>query len=338
MSNDIGIDLGTTTILAFQKGKGIVYNEPSVIAINAITGDTIAIGQKAYEMLGRAPKSVSVIKPLKDGVISDFSATEKILKNVIRKLCGRNIFAPRIMICVPSKVTEVEKNAVIDVAMQAGARKVFLIEEPVAAALGAGIDIFQKKGHMVIDIGGGTTDIAVISEGISIVKSSIKIAGNAFDAEINKMLHRRFKLEVGEDILEKIKIQIGSCVPIHEVSSMVIGGKDSDSGFPKSIEITSMEIVDILEPLVRKISSEIKNVLEKTPPEFLEDIEAKGLLLTGGGSLLYGLDELIENYTGIKTNVAETPQQCVVLGTGLSLNNLDFIEKKKIYTNLDSNQ
>lgn len=329
MSSDIGVDLGTTTILVYKKGKGIVYNEPSVIAFDKKTGEVVAYGNKAKAMIGRNPNSIEVIKPLENGVISNFSATEQLLKCILKDVVGNSFFAPNIMICVPSRVTEVEKNAVMDAAEACGSKRVFLIEEPVAAALGAGINIFQKQGHLIVDIGGGTTDIAVISEGTSLVKSSINIAGNAFDEAIKNMLLRRFKLEIGDSTANKIKEKIGGCIKIEDEESMVVSGKNSDTGFPMTILLDYIEIVDILEPLVLKIANEIKIILEKTPPEFLEDIENNGITLTGGGSLLYGLDKLIERSTGINTNVAEGATACVVIGTGKAIENIHNLNYKE---------
>lgn len=329
MSNDIGIDLGTTTIMVYKKGKGIVYNEPSVIAFDKKTGEVIAFGNKAKEMLGRNPNTIEVIKPLENGVISNFSATEQLLRCILKKVVGNSLFSPNIMICVPSRVTEVEKNAVMDAAEASGGKKVYLIEEPVAAALGAGINIFQKQGHLIVDIGGGTTDIAVISEGTSIVKSSINIAGNTFDDAIKNMLFRRFKLQIGDTTAQKIKEKIGGCISIEDEETMVVSGKNSDTGFPMTILLDYIEVVDILEPLVLKIANEIKIILEKTPPEFLEDIENNGITLTGGGSLLYGLDKLIEKNTGISTHVAEGALACVAIGTGKAIENIHDINFKE---------
>lgn len=333
MSNDIGIDLGTTTILVYKKGKGIVYNEPSVIAFDKKTSEPIAFGNRAKNMVGKNPDSIEIVKPLKDGVISDFQATEQLLKLILKKVSVGSFLAPNIMICVPSRVTEVEKNAVIDVAEATGARNVYLIEEPVAAALGAGIDIWQKQGHLIIDIGGGTTDIAVISEGTSLVKSSLNIAGNAFDDAIRNMLYRRFKLEVGTETAQKIKEKIGSCIFMDEPKTMVVSGKHSDTGFPLSIELDYVDTVSVLEPLAKKISNEVKSVLEKTPPEFLEDIEKNGVTLTGGGSLLNGLDTYITKNTNINTRIADDAKSCVVIGTGRAISDIRKIENKNKESN-----
>lgn len=328
MNEDIGIDLGTATVIIYVKGKGIVLREPSMIAVDKNTKEVLAVGKEAKKMLGRVPDNIEIISPLKDGVISNFTLTEKMLKFYIKKVCKNRFVNRRIMICVPSQITEVEKRAVIDVTMESGAKKVYLIEEPVAAAVGAGLDIEKPCGNLVVDIGGGTTDIAVISIKNSVVSSSIKIAGNKFDKTIIKVMKRHFNIIIGEKTAIEIKERIGCVFPRVENISMSVRGRNAETGLPLEIEVTSQDIIQPLYNEAMKIVTEIKDILEKTPPELIEDISQRGIYLTGGGSLLYGMDKLIQKYTGIKVMMAEDAVSCVALGTGKALNNLDLIDLK----------
>ncbi len=330
MSDDIGIDLGTATIIAFNKGKGIVLREPTVVSIDKNTNEIIAYGKEAHKMIGRNPGNIEVIRPLKDGVISNFTITTKMLKHFLKKILGKRVFAPRLMICVPSQITEVEKRAVIDAANTVGAKKVFLIEEPVAAAIGAGIDISKPSGNLVIDIGGGTTDIAVISIGGSVVSSSIKIAGNKFDETIIKYVKKKYKTIIGERTAEEIKIAIGSVYPREEDVTIKIRGRNLDSGLPVEIELNDKEILKSLLADALKIVESLKSTIEKAPPELVEDISEKGIYMTGGGSLLYGIDKLIEESTGIKVMIAQDAISCVAIGTGKALDNVDTLEVKTL--------
>lgn len=328
MNEDIGIDLGTANVIIFVKGKGIVLREPSMIAIDKNTKEVLTIGKEARKMLGRVPANIEIVKPLKDGVISNFTLTEKMLKHYIKKVSKNRLVSRRIMICIPSQITEVERRAVLDVAMQTGAKKVFLISEPVAAAIGAGIDIQKPCGNLIVDIGGGTTDIAVISIKNSVVNSSLKVAGNTFDKTIIKFMKKNYSLIIGERTAEEIKQTIGCVFPRVENISMKVRGRNNVTGLPMEIEVNSQDILQPLYNEAMKIVQEIKNVLEKTPPELIEDISQRGIYLTGGGSLLYGLDKLIQNYLGIKVMIAEDAISCVAIGTGKALNNLDIIDIK----------
>ncbi len=328
MSEDIGIDLGTATVIAYVKGKGIVLREPSIVAIDKKSNDILAIGKDAKKMIGRTPNSIETIRPLKDGVISNFTLTAKMLKYFIKKVCANKFIAPRIMICVPSQITEVEKRAVIDATMQAGVKKVYLIEEPVAAAIGAGIDISKPSGNLVIDIGGGTTDIAVISIGGSVVSSSIKIAGNKFDDVIMKFLKNKYNLLIGERTAEDVKMQIGSVYPREKDIDMSVRGRSLETGLPTEITVHSSELLKVLLPEALKLVECVKSTIEKAPPELVEDISEKGIYMTGGGSLLYGIDKLIQKSTGINVMIAQDAVSCVAIGTGKALDNLDLLDAK----------
>ena len=326
---DIGIDLGTATVIAYVKGKGIVLREPSVVAVNNVTGQVLAVGHEARRMLGRTPGNIVATRPLRDGVISDYTVTEKMLKYFISKICGRFFFAPRIMICIPSQVTEVEKKAVIDAASNAGARKVYLIEEPIAAAIGAGIDISKPCGNMIVDIGGGTTDIAVISLGGSVVSSSIKVAGDKFDEYIEKYIKKRHNVMIGERTAEELKQQIGCVFPKIQDMEMDVRGRDLITGLPKTITIYSSEMMEALEEPAMLIVDAVHSVLEKTPPELAADISDKGIYMTGGGCLIDGLDRLLQDKTGINVMIAEDAISCVAKGTGKALDNLDSMDKMR---------
>ena len=326
---DIGIDLGTATVIAYVKGKGIVLREPSVVAVNNITGEVLAVGHEARRMLGRTPGNIVATRPLREGVISAYTVTEKMLKYFISKIGGRFLFAPRIMICIPSQVTEVEKKAVIDAASNAGARKVYLIEEPIAAAIGAGIDISKPCGNMIVDIGGGTTDIAVISLGGSVVSSSIKVAGDKFDEYIVKYIKKRHNVMIGERTAEELKQQIGCVFPKIQDMEMDVRGRDLITGLPKTITIYSSEMMEALEEPAMLIIDAVHSVLERTPPELAADISDKGIYMTGGGCLIDGLDRLLQEKTGINVMIAEDAISCVAKGTGKALDNLDSMDRMK---------
>ena len=314
---DIGIDLGTASILVYVKGKGVVLKEPSVVAFDRDTNRIKAIVEEARLMLGRTPGNIVAVRPLRQGVISDYTVTEKMLKYFISKAVGKQRFRkPLISICVPSGVTEVERKAVEDAAFQAGARDVKIIEEPIAAAIGAGIDIARPCGNMIVDIGGGTSDIAVISLGGTVVSTSIKIAGDDFDDAIVRYMRKKHNLLIGERTAEDIKIRIGSAYPRPEVETVDVRGRNLVTGLPKTITVTSKETEEALHDTTLQIVDAVHSVLEKTPPELAADIADRGIVLTGGGSLLYGLEELIESKTGITTMTAEEPMTAVAIGTG----------------------
>lgn len=322
-NKDIGIDLGTANILIYVKGEGIVLSEPSVVAIDKDSGKVLAIGQKAHEMLGRTPGSVLAIRPLKDGVIADFDKTEIMLDYFIKKIKVKTIFSrPRILICCPSNITQVEKNAIREVAERTGAKKVYVEEEPKVAAVGAGLEIGMPSGNMVIDIGGGTTDIAVLSLNGIVYSESIKVAGNTFDIDIIKYIKKKYKLLIGEVTAEKIKIKIGTVLETAKEKTMKVRGRDLLSGLPKTINITSSEIKEAIIDSVNMIIHATKMVLEKIEPEISADIIDKGIVLTGGGALLEGLDKLIEKEIKVSTKIAESPLTCVAEGTGIILDNL----------------
>ena len=325
---DIGIDLGTATVIAYVKGKGIVLREPSVVAVDNNTGDVLAVGKDARRMLGRTPGNIVATRPLRDGVISNYTVTEKMLKYFINKVCGRFVFSPRIMICIPSQVTEVEKKAVIDAASQAGARKVYLIEEPIAAAIGAGIDISKPCGNMVVDIGGGTTDIAVITLGGSVENTSLKVAGDKFDEAIIRYIKRKHNVMIGERTAEDLKINIGCVYPKIQDTEMDVRGRDLITGLPKTITIYSSEMLEALIEPALMIVDAVHSVLEKTPPELAADISDRGIYMTGGGCLVDGLDKLLQEKTGINVMIAQDTVSCVALGTGKALDNLDALEGK----------
>ena len=317
MAFDIGIDLGTASILVYVKGKGVVLKEPSVVAFDRDTNSIKAIGEEARLMLGRTPGNIVAVRPLRQGVISDYTVTEKMLKYFIQKAVGKQRFRkPLISICVPSQVTEVERKAVEDAAFQAGARDVKIIEEPIAAAIGAGIDIARPCGNMIVDIGGGTSDIAVISLGGTVVSASIKIAGDDFDDAIVRYMRKKHNLLIGKRTAEDIKIRIGSAYPRPESVTVDVRGRNLVTGLPKTITVTSEETEEALKDTTSQIVEAVHGVLEKTPPELAADIADRGIVLTGGGSLLYGLEELIESKTGITTMTAEDPMTAVAIGTG----------------------
>ncbi len=320
---DIGIDLGTASVIVCLKDEGIVLEEPSVVAINTATKEVLSVGDEAYKMIGRTPDKIRAVRPLEDGVISDYELTEKMIKYFIRKVCGRNVIKPRICLCVPSGITDVESRAVVEAAAAAGARKVFLIEEPVAAALGAGIDISKPCGHMILDIGGGTADIAVISLNGIVVKTSIKIAGNAFDAAIIRAIRDNHQLLIGEKMAETLKREIGTVYGFETEKTYDIKGRNLITGLPQKITVTSTEIKEALEENTLQILSALHSVIERTPPELVGDIHTNGILMTGGGSMIHGLDKRIEEATKIKARLAEQPIESVALGTALSFSSID---------------
>ena len=322
-NKDIGIDLGTANILIYVKGQGVVLSEPSVVAIDKDTGKVLAIGKEAHQMIGRTPGSVIAIKPLKEGVIADFDKTEIMLDYFIKKINCKSLFSkPRILICCPSNITQVEKNAIREVAERTGAKKVYVEEEPKVAAVGAGLEIGKPSGNMVIDIGGGTTDIAVLSLNGIVYSESIKIAGHTFDIDIIKFIKEKYKLLIGEVTAEKIKIQIGNVNFDKKNKIMAIRGRDLLSGLPKTITISSGEISLAIKDSVYLIIHSVKSVLEKIEPEISADIIDKGIILTGGGALLEGLDKLIEKEIKVPVKVAKSPLTCVVEGTGIMLDNI----------------
>jgi len=333
-TRDIGIDLGTANTLVHMKGKGIVLREPSVVAVNNNTGEVLSVGLEAKNMIGRTPGNITAIRPMKDGVIADFQITQGMLKFFIRKVKGNNLLIrPRGVVCVPSGVTEVEKRAVIDATLQAGAKEAYLIEEPMAAAIGANLPVEEPSGSMVVDIGGGTSEVAVISLGGIVVSRSLRIAGDELDDAIVHYVKKEYNLMIGERTAEEIKIHIGSAYPLESEEKFNISGRDLVTGLPKDRSISSEEIRGALAEPVNAIVDSIKYTLEKTPPELAADIMEKGIMLTGGGALLKGLDKLIREETGIPVNVAEFPLDCVVLGTGRVLDEIEVLKNVLISSN-----
>lgn len=317
MSVDIGIDLGTASILVYVRGKGVVLKEPSVVAFDRDTNEIKAIGEEARMMLGRTPGNIIAVRPLRKGVISDYTVTEKMIKYFVQKSLGkRTLKKPRISVCVPSGVTEVEKKAVEEATYAAGAREVYLIEEPVAAAIGAGIDISKPCGNMIVDVGGGTSDIAVISLGGTVVNRSLKVAGDDFDDAIVRYMKKQHNLLIGERTAEEMKIKIGTVYPFEEESVMEVRGRNLITGLPKTVEVAASETEEALREAALQIVEAVTGVLERTPPELSADILDRGIVLTGGGAMLRGLEVLIEEKTGIHTMTAEEPMQAVAVGTG----------------------
>ena len=314
---DIGIDLGTASVLVYIKGKGVVLKEPSVVAYDRDTNRVKAIGEEARLMIGRTPGNIVAVRPLRHGVISDYKVTEKMISYFIQKAVGRKTYKkPRISVCVPSGATEVEIRAVKDATFAAGARDVDIIEEPIAAAIGAGIDIFKPCGNMIVDIGGGTTDIAIISLGGTVESDSIKIAGDDFDEAIVRYMRKKHNILIGDRTAEELKIQIGSCYPLSQQLKMEVRGRNLVTGLPNNIEVTSEEICEALKEPAAQIVEAVHGVLEKTPPELASDIADRGIVLTGGGSMIRGLETLIQTRTGINTITAQDPMTCVAIGTG----------------------
>ena len=314
----VGIDLGTSNILVYVKGKGIVVREPAVVAVSE--GAIVAMGDEAREMLGRTPGSVSAVKPVQDGVISNFTITQKMLRYLLTRVCGRRrFFKPQVCICVPSGATAVEKRAVIEAAMAAGAKRAIPVEEPMAAAIGAGLEVTTARGHFIVDVGGGTTDIAVISLGGIVLSESVRIGGTAMDTMIARQIKRSYNLIVGERTAEEVKIKVGSAYPLPGETTMAVKGRDVVTGLPKTIEISSEEVRDALAEPMASLVERVRGVLERTPPELAADIIEQGITLTGGGALLQGLDRLIESQTDVPVRLAEDPLTCVAVGTGLYL-------------------
>ena len=326
-SKDIGIDLGTANILVTIKGKGIVLREPSVISVNAKTGGIIATGFEAKEMLGRTPKEINAIKPLKDGVIADFTATKLLLRNLLERVCKRyNAVRPRVLVGVPSGITEVEERAVEEAIMRAGAREVYLIEEPMAAAIGAGIEIEEPSGNIIVDIGGGTTEVAVISLGGIVISNSIRVASDELDEDIVNYIKKELNLAIGEATAEQIKKEIGCAMPLMSQMTMEIKGRDLNDGLPRTEVITSNQVEKAMKESIDKIVEVVKITLEKTPPELASDIMEKGIVLSGGGALIQNLDKLISSETGMPVYVIEEPLDCVVKGTEKTLQDLEKLK------------
>jgi rod shape-determining protein MreB len=327
-SPKLGIDLGTANTLVFMPKKGIIMNEPSVVAISEIDRKVLAVGNEAKEMVGRTPDNIIAYRPMRDGVIADYKVTEAMLRYFIDKALGRfNIFRPDVMISVPASVTSTERRAVIEAAIKAGAKNAYVVKEPILAAIGAGIPIHEAKGHMVVDIGGGTTDVAVISLGGIVSCTSVKVAGNKIDAAIADYVKKVFNLAIGEHMAEIIKINIGSAIPLDQELSMVVKGRDFVSGLPRSTEIKTNEIVKAISKELKDMVKAIKDVLQETPPELSADIIDQGIIMTGGSSLLRNLPELVFRRTGVKARLADDPLLCVAKGTGIALERLDVYKK-----------
>ncbi len=322
---DIGIDLGTANIMITMGSKGVVFYEPTVVAFNKKTEEIIAVGTKAYKMIGKAPDHIAVIRPLSDGVISDYDMTESLIKECIHRVTGRQMLMPRIVMCVPSMITDVESRAVIDAARQAGAQKVYLIEEPVAALLGAGADISEAKGRMVVDIGGGTTDIAVISMNGIVAKSSVKLAGNKIDAAVIKYVQNKYRVLIGERTAENAKITLANVFDPNGSREMAVKGRNLVTGLPAKVTLTDYDMYKAIIDIANELTDAVKNILEQTPPELAGDIHSTGIVLTGGGALIGGLDKLIERETKIRTFAAEDPIRCVARGTGIAFSHLDTL-------------
>ena len=326
-SKDIGIDLGTANILVTLKGKGIVLKEPSVVAIDRKTGNILATGYEAKEMLGRTPTEIKAVRPMKDGVIADFSATQLMLKNIVNKVCQRySIGKPRVIVGVPSGITEVEERAVEESVLYAGAREVYLIEEPMAAAIGANMDVAEPSGNIIVDIGGGTTEVAVISLGGIVVSNSIRVAGDELDEDIINYVKREMNLAIGETTAEDIKIEIGCALPLMTDLSKEVKGRDLATGLPKTIYISSSQVQEAMQESVMKIVDIVKTTLEKTPPELASDIMEKGIILAGGGALIKNLDKLLSHATGMPVLIADNPLDCVARGAGKTLDELEKLK------------
>jgi len=332
---DIGVDLGTASVLVYIKGKGIVINEPSVVAIDKSSGQIIAVGEEARRMLGRTPGNIVAIRPLREGVIADYETTEKMLRYFIDKAVGKKMFfKPRVMVCIPSGVTGVEERAVREAAIQAGAKQAFLIEEPLAAALGAGLDISEAAGNMVIDVGGGTTDIAVLSLGGIVTSQSLRVGGDKFDEAIIRYIRKEYNLMIGERTAEEMKITVGTAYPSEKkgATTMEIRGRDLITGLPKTISVTAEETNFALSEPIEAVVSAVKEVLEGTPPELSADIINRGIFMTGGGSLLDGFDKLISEETGLPVYIADDPISCVALGTGKALSMINVLQKTNTFS------
>lgn len=327
---DLGIDLGTASILVYAKKRGIVLNEPSVVAIDQNTNKFLAVGEEARKMLGRTPGNIIALRPMRDGVISNYNITERMLKYFYSKAIKKSFFKPRVIICVPSGITEVEKRAVLEASNHAGARRTFLIEEPIAAAIGAGIDITEPNGNMVLDIGGGTTDVAVISLGGIVISRSLKIAGDEFDEAITRYIRKKHNMMIGERSAEDLKMNIGTVYPREKEVYMEIRGRNLLTGLPRTIKISSGEMLEAMEEPMSHIIETVHSVLERTPPELAADIGDKGIVMTGGGALLHGVDKLIKDKTGIKVHIVENPIGSVATGTGKALDWINYLESDLI--------
>ncbi len=326
-SKDIGIDLGTANILVTLKGKGIILNEPSVVAIDRKTGEILATGHEAKDMLGRTPEEIKAVRPMKDGVIADFTATQLMLKNIMQKIRQRyNIGKPRVVVGVPSGITEVEERAVEETIIQSGAKEVYLIEEPMAAAIGANMDVAEPSGNIIVDIGGGTTEVAIISLGGIVESNSLRIAGDELDEDIINYIRKEMNLAIGETTAEQIKKEIGCAMPLLTESSMEIKGRDLTTGLPRMVTVTSSEIEEAMRESISKIVDVIKQTLEKTPPELLSDIMEKGIILAGGGALIKNFDKLLSIKTEMPVFVAENPLECVVNGTEKTIEDLENLK------------
>lgn len=327
LGSDMGIDLGTATVLVHLRGKGIVLHEPSVVAIDQNSRTVLAVGETAQRMLGRTPGNITAIRPLREGVIADFEITEIMLRHFISKVCeNRRLIRPRVVVCIPAGTTTVEQKAVIEAVIRSGARDAFLIEEPRAAALGAGLDIFIPSGHMVVDIGGGTTDVALISLGETVVTESVRVGGDKFDEAISRYIKREFNLLIGERTAEALKIEVGTAWPGRLEKEMEIRGRDMISGLPRSFVVHTEHVLEAIQEPLESVLLCIRHVLERTPPELAGDIIEHGIVLTGGGALLDGLDTLITHETGVPTYLADDPVACVVKGTGKALEQLDRLK------------
>lgn len=330
-SQKIGIDLGTSNTLVFIPGKGIVLNEPSVVAVSEQNKKVLAVGNEAKEMIGRTPDNIIAYRPMRDGVIADYRVTEAMLRYFINKALGTwNIFKPEVMVSVPAGITSTERRAVIEAAIRAGAKNAFVVKEPILAAIGAGIPIQEACGHMVVDIGGGTTDVAVISLGGIVSSTSVKCAGNRIDAAITDYIKKTFNLAIGDKTAEEIKIKIGSAIPLEEELSMQVKGRDFVSGLPRSTEVKTNEVVKAINKELRDMIKAIKDVLQETPPELAADIIDQGIIMTGGSSILRNFPELVFRRTGVKARLADEALYCVVKGTGIALNHLDTYKKSII--------
>ena len=326
-SKDIGIDLGTANTLVTLKGKGVILKEPSVVAIDRRSGNILATGYEAKEMLGRTPETIKAVRPLKDGVIADFTATQLMLKNIVSKVCQRyNAGRPRVVVGVPSGITEVEERAVEESVLRAGAKEVYLIEEPMAAAIGANLDVAEPTGNIIVDIGGGTTEVAVISLGGVVISNSLRTAGDELDEDIVNYIKREMGLAIGETTAEEIKIEIGSALPLMTEASMEVRGRDLGNGLPRNVIVTSTQIEEAMHDSINEIVEVVKATLEKTPPELASDIVEKGIVLAGGGALIRNLDKLLSQKTEMPVYIAEDPLECVVKGTGKTLEDLERLK------------
>lgn len=332
-ARDIGIDLGTANVLVFQKGRGVVIQAPSVVAVDMANNRILAVGDEARRMIGRTPGDIVALRPLRDGVIADYDVTEAMLKYFVSRVCRQpRLFRPQMVVCVPSGVTEVEKRAVQEAALQAGAKRVFLVSEPMAAAIGAGVNVSEPVGHLIVDVGGGTTDVAVISLGGEVVSDSLRVGGIKMDEAIIRFVRREFNVIIGERTAEEIKIKVGRALPPDDIEEVDVRGRDAVTGLPRPVTINSAQVYEALEESLAAIVQMIRSILEKTPPELGSDIYDGGMVLTGGGALLNGFPELLEKETGIATRLVDDPISCVARGTGLVLDSLEQLERAAVLT------